>query len=180
MKNLKSVIVGLVAAIISMSAFADWCSENNSTPYSVRDCRARIWKDQHSQFSILATSLYIDKNDLGLTKEERKAVLKYSTEVGDAAKNSCDADDHQCKLTVYTTAVKELKAFENQKKAEKAKRVGVQARPSLSATMGASATKSNPQASRAAADAEMTRKAEEAMKSVSKMKQYDSSLEGGD
>ena len=142
MKTIKIAFFAILS-VISFAANADRCSDNSTGAFNIAQCRAKAWTDKYVQYSELATRLYVDQYDLGLTSEERQAVLKYTKEVDADVKKHCGNGDNDCRLNAYSRAVNELSTFENQKKAEKQKRMAQVARPSLSSSLNQQQTKKN-------------------------------------
>lgn len=136
MKSIKSILL-ITFVLISGVCFADGpgCDQYTSI-YDSNLCNSNWVKGVKNHFIALGDSLHRDDNKLGVTKEEKDAIVNYAKALFTDVKARCGAADFDCHYDAYANGYQELKAFEVKKKQEKQARM--QPAPKLTLNTGKS------------------------------------------
>lgn len=119
---MKKIFIAIISAVISVTASAGTQVPDNF--------RAIL-----TMYSELAAELYTDKHDLGLSEQEMSSIKKYVYESEYEINRRCAKTDYDCRYPYFDKMYDELKAFKQQKVAEKKKRMSTRQMPSLSGSV---------------------------------------------
>ena len=164
---MKKILIAIVFAVISTSSFASayWQEKMNTIAGMANN---------------LAGQLYQDRKDLGLTDEERVNIKNWYMATAKEIHARCGYNNPECSAKYFDKVYDDLRAFEQQKMAEKEKRMANRPMPSLSGTMKGQAAQPAQKKSYIISDAEAKKRYQESQKVLDSIPESNSEEFEGD